>query len=444
MSASILEFAVRKHGTVDAFLAALTDEQRKLLPYEWGAWARPEQLAPSGDWRTWFVMAGRGFGKTRTGAEWARMKAQAMPGSHGALVGATAADVRDVMVRALLSPWNGGLLVEVPSYEPSKRLVTWKNGSTATCYSADEPERLRGPQHHWAWPDELGSWRYEDAWDQLQFGLRLGTRAQACVTGTPRATELVKRILKLPSTIVTRGSTFDNANNLDATSVEEMRARYGGTRLGRQELLGELLEDVEGALWTHGLIDRARKDVPPELTRVVVAVDPSGSAKKTADEAGIVVVGIGNCACLGRQELHAFVLEDLTGRYNPRDMGEKAVNAYHRWQASKLVAEDNFGGKIVEDLVRLIDRTVAYKAVHASRGKIIRAEPVAALYEQGKVHHVGLHRELEDEMCGYAPLTSTQSPGRLDALVWGVTDTMLGEGVAGFGNATFKSIRRAF
>lgn len=367
-----------------------------------------------------------------------------MPGSHGALVGATAADVRDVMVRALITPWNGGALEEIPVYEPSKRLVSWRNGTTATCYSADEPERLRGPQHHWGWGDEVGSWRYPDAWDQFQFGLRLGVRAQAIVTGTPRATELVKRILKLPSTVITSGTIYDNAHNLDASSVAEMKARYEGTRLGRQELLGELLEDVEGALWRHEMIDRARREAVPTLIRVVVAVDPSGSAKRTADEAGIVVVGLGDCHCLGRPDRHAFVLEDLTGRFNPRDMGQRAIDAYHRWQASRLVAEDNFGGKIVEDLVRLIDDTVAYRAVHASRGKIVRAEPVSALYEQGRVHHVGLHRELEDEMCGYAPLTSTESPGRLDALVWGITDLMLGESTASFGTETWAPPRRTF
>lgn len=443
MSASLVEQAVQRYG-VDAFLAALSPALRARLPFEWRAWARPEQLPPPGDYRTWFVKAGRGFGKSRTGAEWAREKARVMPGSHGALVAPTAADVRDVMVRALLTPWNGGQLEEVPLYEPSKRLVTWKNGTTATTYSADEPERLRGPQHHWAWADEVGSWRYVDAWDQLQFGLRLGTRAQACVTGTPRTTELVKRILKLPSTVVTHGSTFDNAANLDPHSLEEMKARYAGTRLGRQELEGILLEDIEGALWTHSMIEKARRDKAPELSRVVVAVDPSGSAKRTADEAGIVVVGTGPCGCLGRQELHAFVLEDLSGRYNPSDMGGKAVGAYHRWKASRLVAEDNFGGKIIEDLVRLIDSTVAYRAVHASRGKIIRAEPVSALYEQGKVHHVGLHRELEDEMCSFAPLVSTESPGRLDAMVWGVTDLMLGEGTASFGFDSFSGGRRTF
>jgi phage terminase large subunit-like protein len=388
-------------------------------------------------------MAGRGFGKTRTGAEWARMKATTMPGSHGALVGATAADVRDVMVRALMSPWNGGQLDEVPCYEPSKRLVTWRNGSTATTYSADEPERLRGPQHHWAWPDELGSWRYPDAWDQLQFGLRLGTRAQACVTGTPRATDLVKRILRLPSTVITRGSTFDNAANLDATSVQEMKDRYGGTRLGRQELMGELLEDVEGALWTHAMIERARRKDHPALSRIVVAVDPAGSAKRTADEAGIVVAGIGMCSCMGEPAEHAFVLEDLTGRYSPRDMGSKAVDAYHRHQADRLVAEDNFGGQIVADLIALIDRRVAYQRVHASRGKMVRAEPVAALYEQGKVHHVGMFAEMEDEQCSYSGDPSDGSPGRLDALVWAITDLMLGEPTASFGEG-FKPPRRSF
>ncbi len=345
------------------------------------------------------------------------------------------------MIKALLActPAQEGL-----HYEPSKRALVWANGSTATVYSAEEPDRLRGPQHHWAWCDEIAAWQYaDDCWDMLMMTMRLGESPRVVASTTPRPIPLLRRLLKDTGTVITRGSTFDNAANLSASFIQAVKERYDGTRLGRQELHAEILDDVEGALWTHAIIDKTRKAaIGTMLTRVVVAIDPSGSAKRTADEAGIVVAGIGKCNCLGRNDVHAFVLEDLTGRYSPRDMGEKAIGAYWKYNCDRLVAEDNFGGKIIEDLVRLIDKRVAYRAVHASRGKLVRAEPVAALYEQGRVHHVGLHKELEDEMCGYAPLVSTESPGRMDALVWALTDLMLGEPVARF-ETVFGGTRRA-
>ncbi len=430
---SPIERAAKAVGPLGV-LAELTADQVAALPYVWEAWARPEQLTPHGDWATWLLLAGRGFGKTRTFAEWVRAMAQAMPGSHGALVAPTAADTRDVMVKMLVGctpAWEG------LRYEPSKRSLVWANGTTATLYSAEEPDRLRGPSHHWAWADEIAAWQYaEEVWDMLMMTLRLGDRPRVVVSTTPRPIDILRGdgqsgrrlgIMRMPDTVITRGSTYDNASNLSPAFLATVKARYEGTRLGRQELHAELLEDIEGALWNHATIDRARRTHVPELQRIVVAVDPSGSAKRTADEAGIVVAGAGECSCLGRKELHAFVLEDLTGRYSPQDMGRKAVDAYHRYRAHRLVAEDNFGGKIVEDLVSLIDNKVAYKAVHASRGKLVRAEPVAALYEQSRVHHIGMFKELENEMSSYAPLVSTESPGRMDALVWALTDLMLGE-----------------
>lgn len=444
---SPIERAARSAGAL-GILAELTAEQVTALPFAWQAWARPEQLAPSGDWLTWLLLAGRGFGKSRTGAEWVREQAREQPGTHGALVAPTAADARDVMVKALIGctpPWEG------LRYEPSKRSLTWSNGSTATLYSAEEPDRLRGPQHHWAWADEIAAWQYADeVWDMLQMTMRLGDRPRVVVSTTPRPIEILRGdgqsgrrlgIMRMADTAITRGSTFDNATNLSPTFIASVKQRYDGTRLGRQELYAEVLDDIEGSLWKHSLIDRSRRTAVPALQRIVVAVDPSGSAKRTADEAGIVVAGLGDCACLGRIDKHGFVLEDLTGRYSPQDMGRKAVDAYHKYRAHRLVAEDNFGGKIIEDIIRLIDPTVAYKAVHASRGKIVRAEPVAALYEQGRVHHIGLHRELEDEMCGYAPLVSTESPGRMDALVWALTDLMLGQGRASFDDDTASERR---
>jgi phage terminase large subunit-like protein len=315
----------------------------------------------------------------------------------------------------------------------------------ATLYSADEPERLRGPQHDGAWCDEPASWRYaEDAWDMLQLGLRLGGDPRAVVTGTPKPVKLVRELAKAPTTVVTRGSTYDNAPNLAGPFLAAIKARYEGTRLGRQELHAEILDDVEGALWSYGLIERARvRTSPITWLRTVVAVDPSGSAKATADEAGIVCVRLAMCACQGEPAPHAFVLEDVSGRYSPDEMGRRAVELYHRRACDRLVAEDNFGGKIIEDLIRLVDRRVAYRAVHASRGKIVRAEPVAALYEQGRVHHVGMFERLEDEMCGYTPSTPT-SPGRMDSLVWALTDLMLGEGYASFGPSAFKGPQFTF
>ena len=437
MSASVLERAVKAVGAET--LASALGTSIEALPYLWEAWARPEQLPPTGDWLLWLLLAGRGFGKSRTGAEWCRQQAKEQLGSHGALIAPTAADARDVMVKALLSctPPDERLI-----YEPSKRALTWGNGSTATVYSAEEPDRLRGPQHAWAWCDELASWQYADeVWDMLMMTMRQGARPRVVASTTPRPIPLIRRLLKDSGTVTTRGSTYDNAANLSPSFITAVRERYEGTRLGRQELYAEVLDDIEGALWNHAAVDnlRVKRDIIDSLRfkRVVVAIDPSGSAKKEADEAGIVVAGIADCPLCHGDE-HAFILEDLSGRYSPNDMGRKAVTAYHHWHADRLVAEDNFGGQIIDDLIHLIDRSVAYRAVHASRGKIIRAEPVAALYERGRVHHVGMFAKLEDEMCGYAP-GAAYSPGRLDAMVWALTDLMLGESRAGFGTASFTA-----
>jgi phage terminase large subunit-like protein len=429
VSKSLLQRAVERVGP-EGILEAIPPRLHERLRYEWPVWARPEQLPPDGDWRVWLILAGRGFGKTRTGAEWCREEVESGRRGRLALVAPTAADARDVMtegesgVLAISPPWFK------PTYEPSKRRITWPNGALATLYSADEPERLRGPQHDGAWCDEPASWRYPDAWDMLQFGLRLGDDPRAVVTGTPKPIKLIRELLAAATTKTSRGSTFDNAANLARPFLEAIKAKYEGTRLGRQELFAELLDDVEGALWTYQLIERKRVRAQPDaFRRVVVAVDPSGSAKQTADEAGIVAAGTALCSCNGKEELHAFVLEDVSGRYSPNDMGRRAIKSYWNFEADRLVAEDNFGGKIIEDLVHLIDRKVAYRAVRASRGKLVRAEPVAALYEQGRVHHVGMFAALEDEMCSYTP-TEPTSPGRMDALVWALTDLMLGESPA--------------
>jgi phage terminase large subunit-like protein len=445
VSKSVLQQAVDAAGA-EAVFNALTPEQRAELQYIWPAWARPEQLPPlttrdGKPWLYWLLLAGRGFGKSRTGAEWARQKAKDIPGSHGALIGPTAADTRDVMVKALIacSPAHEGLV-----YEPSKRRLAWSNGSSATLYSAEEPDRLRGPQHHWAWADELAAWQYADeVWDMLMMTLRLGERPQVVASTTPRPIAIVRRLLKDPGTIDTRGSTFDNAANLSSVFIQAVKDRYDGTRLGRQELYAEVLEDVDGALWTHEMIERSRVKAAPPLRRIVVGVDPSGSAKKEADETGIVIAGVGDCNCLGDVEQHGFVLQDKSGRYSPADMGKTAIDAYRTWEADRIVAEDNFGGQIIDDLIHLIDPNVPYRAVHASKGKIVRAEPIAALYERGRVHHVGMHAKMEDEICTYTP-QEPKSPGRMDALVWALTDLMMGETNATFGSEEWTPPRRTF
>jgi phage terminase large subunit-like protein len=393
----------------------LTHEAR----YRWTLQARPNQLPPPGSWRTWLVLAGRGFGKTRTGGEWIRSQAESGQCARLALVAPTAADARDVMVEgesgilAIAPPWNR------PRYEPSKRRLTWPNGAIATLYSADEPERLRGPQHDGAWCDELGSWRYAEAWDMLMFGLRLGTDPRCVVTTTPKPKKLLLDLLKAESTETTRGSTYENRANLAQAFLEQIVAKYEGSRLGRQELHAEVLEDVEGALWQRQQLDDLRVATAPELVRVVVAVDPAVTSGEDSDETGIVVAGLG-------VDGHGYVLRDRSGRFSPDAWMRRAVATFHEAQADRLVAETNNGGDLVETVLRTVDRSIPFTKVHASRNKQTRAEPVAALYEQGRVHHVGSLPELEDQLCGWVP--GDKSPDRLDACVWALTFLMLGQG----------------
>ncbi|TPM39745.1 ATP-binding protein [Mesorhizobium sp. B2-3-4] len=407
------------------------------MEYDWQFWGRPNQLAPVGDWLTWLVLAGRGFGKTRCGSEWVRSIAcGATPlsrGTHGriAIVAETAADARDVLVEG-----DSGILSVHPAdfrplYEPSKRRLTWPNGAVATLYNAVEPDQLRGPQHDAAFCDELAKWRYaRETWDQLQFGLRLGNAPKQVITTTPRPIPVLKEILNSPSTVVTKGSTFENADNLAPSFLTQVVAKYEGTRLGRQELNAEILDDLPGALWTRDAIDKNRVRDFPDLQRVVVAVDPSGTKGQSddGDEIGIVVAGKG-------VDGRAYVLADRTCKLSPDGWGRRSVDAYHgRWsrtpdkvKADRVVAERNFGGAMVEHVIKTIDPTIPYKEVTASRGKVARAEPVAALYEQGRVSHVGSMPELEDQMCLIAPegYVGEGSPDRADALVWALTELML-------------------
>ena len=391
-------------------------------------------MVPEGDWNTWLILAGRGFGKTRMGAEtirsWVCGDTPMAAGRYSriALVAETAPDARDVMVEG-----ESGILAVHPKdfrpiYEPSKRRVTWPNGAIATLYNAVEPDQLRGPQHDAAWGDELAKWRYAgETWDQLAFGLRLGDSPRAIITTTPRPIPVVRKILADTTTYVTRGSTFDNKANLAASFIHQINDRYGGTRLGRQELEGEILDDIPGALWNREMIDthRIRPGEEPEMERIIIAVDPAASSEEGSDENGIVGVG------LSRDRdgyARGYVLADRSLRGTPEEWARAAVRLYRELQADRIVAEKNNGGEMVESVIRAVDRSIPVTLVHASRGKHVRAEPVSALYEQGRVHHVGRFDKLEDQMCQFSADNlrggSLGSPDRVDALVWGVSQIM--------------------
>ena len=415
---AIAAFARLGEIQCEAQIAGMERAAALELCYDWRAWARPSQLPPEGPWRIWLLLAGRGFGKTRSGAEFVREEVTRGGAKRVALVAPTAADARDVMVEG-----ESGLLAISPAkarplYEPSKRRLTWPNGAIATLFSADEPERLRGPQFDLAWCDELAAWRYPMAWDMLMMGLRLGANPRVVATTTPKPVPLIRALLATPDCVVTRGSTKDNADNLAPAFLKAILAQYEGTRLGRQELEAELLEDVPGALWTRESIERARVAAAPALRRVVVAIDPAASSGDGADETGIVVAGLG-------EDGRGYVLDDRSGRLRPHEWAARAIASFHAHRADRIVAEVNNGGEMVEATIRMLDASVPYKPVHASRGKMLRAEPVAALYEQGRVHHLGSFPALEDQMCVYAGATGSASPDRLDALDWALTELMV-------------------
>ncbi|HEX8469562.1 MAG TPA: terminase family protein [Brevundimonas sp.] len=410
-------------------LASLTEAEAEQLLHDWRFTARPEQTAPEGDWQVWAYIAGRGAGKTRSGAEWVREKIKG-GARRLALIAPTAGDARDVMVEGdsgvLSVCWDGdrdhkGRITGRPLYEPSKRRLTWANGAMATTYSADEPDRLRGPQHDAGWCDELAAWTYaQEAWDMFMFGLRLGDHPQAMVTTTPRPIPLVRQIVTAASTVVTKGSTYSNRAHLAPSFFDKIITRYEGTRLGRQELAGEILDDVPGALWTRGMVDSARSvGTLPDMKRIVVAVDPSGTsgAGDDGDAIGIVVAGKGVDGL-------AYVLADRSCKLSPDGWGQRTVNAYREFSADRIVGERNFGGAMVEHVIRTVDRSASYAEVTASRGKVVRAEPIAALYEQGRVKHVAGLEALEDQMCAMTGdgFLGEGSPDRVDALVWALTE----------------------
>ena len=421
---------------MDEFLNGLGDEALLALPWLFEFWALPHQLPPEGAWKTWVIMGGRGAGKTRAGAEWVRSQVEgARPSDPGrasrlALVGETVDQVREVMVFG-----ESGILAcsppdRRPVWEATRKRLVWPNGAVAMVYSAHEPESLRGPQFDAAWVDELAKWkRAEDTWDQLQFALRLGANPQQVVTTTPKNVAVLKAILNNPSSVVTHAPTDANRAYLAASFLEEVKARYGGTRLGLQELEGALLEDAEGALWTSAMIERSRVEALPRLSRVVVAVDPPVTGHGGSDECGIVVVGAVTEGPV--QDWRAFVLEDASVQgASPDQWARAAIAAMERHGAERLVAEVNQGGDLVQAVIRQVDPLVSYKAVRASKGKAARAEPVAALYEQGRVSHLRHLARLEDQMCrmtarGYE---GKGSPDRVDALVWALHALMIEPG----------------
>ena len=407
----------------NTFIDSLSEEEAADLLNDWrGFLARPNQIAPDGEWDIWLLLAGRGFGKTRTGAEWIKEEVEEGRAKRIAFIAETAADGRDVMVEGdsgILSVYPLGHS-NMPLYEPSKRRITWPNGAVATIYNATEPDQLRGPQHDTAWSDELAKWKYApETWDQLQFGLRLGNHPRQLVTTTPRPIELVKAIVAGHEgrVHITRGRTMDNKANLAKTFIDKIELRYGGTRLGRQELDGEILGDMPGALWRLQDIDTYRvQQMPATIDRIVVAVDPAVTNTEDSDEHGIVVAGI--------KGDEGYVLEDGSLKGSPLTWAKRAVALYDHYAADAIVVEVNQGGDMVKQTLKSVREGLNIREVRATRGKHVRAEPIAALYEQGRVHHVGSYPELETQMtmttnAGYE---GENSPDRLDAAVWALTE----------------------
>ena len=455
MGESLLARKTREVGGPSALVAALGVERVLRLARDWAAIARPEQLIPGEpgaslsrrDWRNWMLMAGRGFGKSRTGAEAVSYLVREGRARSIALIAPTYKAARRLMIE---NPFSGLLAIspedERPIWNKSDSELRWPNGAIGYVFTSEEPDAVRGFNGDLAWCEEVGAWKYpNETWSNLQLGLRVpgpkGDRARAIITTTPRPTKLIKQLVDNERTVVTGGTTYDNAANLDPAALAEFLDLYEGTRLGRQELLAELLGDTVGALWTLALIEKHRVRVAPDLMRLVVAIDPpvkdpsraaadddSGGESSSA-ECGIVAAGIAPCRCKGGEpEMHGFVIEDLSAMLSPKEWAERSVDGLERLHGDRIVAEENQGGALVESNLRTLGaNNIPYRGVNASKGKQTRAEPIAALYEQGKVHHVGEHAKLEDQMTTWQPLKAKKSPDRMDALVWALTDLMLGE-----------------
>jgi phage terminase large subunit-like protein len=413
----------RKH-----LLDNLTDLEASVLQYNWKFWARSEQIPPlksqtGTDWLYWLYLAGRGAGKTKSGAEWIRSLAEGSHCEYMALVGANAADVNNYMIygssgiMACSPPWFR------PEYKKQAKMLIWPNGVKALCYSAIDPESLRGPNIGAAWLDELAKWRYgQEAWDMLAMTMREGSNPLRMITTTPRPSPLLKRILSLKNTALSRGTTYDNIINLAPSFIDDILEQYEGTRLGRQELRAEVLEDNPDALWQQTLIDELRiKEAPLQLSKTVIGVDPPVSSNKNSDECGIIAV-----AADDNKPQHAYVLADHSCQgYKPKQWAERVITAYHLHEADAIIVEVNQGGDLVSEVIRQIDQNVRILQVRAYKGKWLRAEPVSGLYEQKRVHHVGTLAALEDQMCSFEPaLIQKNSPDRVDALVYAVMHVM--------------------
>ncbi len=416
-----------------AALEGLSEAELAAILFHWPVWARADQIAPppirdeflgtTAAWRIWLLLAGRGAGKTRSAAEWVRAAVEAGRRRSIGIIGPTADTLRRDVVEGesgllrISPPWNR------PAHEPSQRRIVWPNGATAYLLSSEEPDRVRGPNLDGFWGDELTSWAAPEAcWDNLQFALRItgpkGDAPAGVISTTPKRHALLRSIIADPATVITRASTFDNRANLDAGALAALERKYGGTTIGRQELMGELLEDVEGALWVREHLDACRVQNLPEMKRIVVAIDPAGGASRKSDETGIVAAGIGT-------DGRGYVLADASGRYTPDGWARAAVALYRSLKADRIVAEQNFGGAMVEATVRAVEPNAPIRMVVASRGKALRAEPVSALYEQRRISHVAELPGLEDQMCGWNPAQNGPSPDRVDALVWAITDLMV-------------------
>lgn len=436
------------YQAADRVTEGLSDEDLELLYWDWKFWARPKQLAPIGDWATWLILAGRGFGKTRTGVQWCHERALDFPGRWIALVAKTPADARDFIIdgpggfKKNIPKW------ECPVFEVSKRRLTWPNGSWATIYSDEDPDQLRGYSGDTAWLDEFAKFRNpQDCWDNLQFGMREASndRPRRLITTTPRPIAILKTLIASRYTVFVKGTSHENKVNLDPTWYQETVLDYENTRLGSQEVYANILEDHPGALWRRQTIEDSRlpgRDARVQtyeqwveswrnrLVRIVVSLDPAGVSTEGAAEHGIVVAGVDDGG-------HGVVLEDLSKRTTPDGAARIVISAYDRWLADRTIGEVNNGAEWIGTTIKQTARAmyleglrdhdeVAYKAVHASRGKQTRAEPISAMYEQGRVHHVGLLPDLEDQQCTWDPLSGQRSPDHMDANVWALTDLMVG------------------
>jgi len=391
--------------------------QKTAEDYNWAKQARENQRVPKGDWTTWMILAGRGFGKTRTGAETIRQWVATKQAKRIALIGASIHEVLNVMVNGESGIRSCTPPEQQPIWDSTTNTLTWPNGAVANVIGAVNPEKLRGPQFDASWIDELAKFRlHEDVWNQLMMGLRLGAHPRCIITTTPKPLKLIQKILKDPTTVITKGTTYDNKANLAGSFFTQILKQFEGTSLGAQELYAEVLDRRAHALWRRELMQYG--SLPQNIRRIVVAVDPAATHHEKSDETGIIVAALG-------EDDKIYVLEDLSGKLSPLDWGQRAVKAYFHHKADRLIAEINKGGDMVERIVRSIDTNIAYKAVRATRGKGIRAEPIAALYEQKRVIHVKHFNELETQLCDYVPGLTSKSPDRLDALVWAVTELVL-------------------